>query len=118
MNRKRKIAIAASALAAFASIVFVTNQASASNSTPVVTPAITSQTAPSITPEVAGDLDGINDLDSVDVQSGDQSTPDVVGATDESESATDATDGDNIQFESGDQTGPETTDATETGSTK
>lgn len=109
MNSKRKIAIAASALVAFASIVLISNQASASDLAPATTPTVASQ------PVITGD---VSDPDGIDVQSGDQTTPDVAGATSETAGETDgaaeATDGDNVQFESGDQTGPDTTDATDT----
>lgn len=94
MNSKRKIAIAASVLAAFTSIVLITAQANASNSAPVTPPTVTSQTVPSVTSDVAGVT---SDLDGVDVQSGDQSALDVVGATSESDDATDVTDDDTTQ---------------------
>ena len=119
MNSKRKIAIAASALAAFTSIVLITNQASASNSTPVTTPTVTSQSVPSVTPSVdAPEASGTSDTAGDNVQSGDQTTPDVAGAASETDGATGATDGDNIQFQSGDQTGPDTADAADAGSNK
>lgn len=146
MNSKRKIAIAASALAAFTSIVLVTNQASASNTAPVTTPSVASQpvitggasdtsgldvqsgdqTSPDVAgatsesaTEVAGDpAGGATDPNGVDVQSGDQTTRDVAGAASESDSATGTSDGDNVQFQSGDQTGPDTAGASDAGSNK
>lgn len=109
MNSKRKIAIAASALAAFTSIVLITNQASASNSAPVTTPTVTSQ------PSIAGST---SDTNGVDVQSGDQNSPDVAGAA--SESATEAagdpaggaSDPNGVDVQSGDQTTPDVAGAT------
>ncbi|GEM_PF-2447026 len=146
MNSKRKIAIAASALAAFTGIVLVTNQASASSSAPVTTPTVASQpvitggasdasgvdvqSGDQTTPDVAGATSetageaagdaagGASDPNGVDVQSGDQTTPDVAGAASETDSATGATDGDNVQFQSGDQTGPDTAGASDAGSSK
>jgi hypothetical protein len=103
MNSKRKIAIAASALAAFTSIVLMTNQASASNTAPVIQPTVTSQNVPSV--DTAGEVAGDN------VQSGDQTTPDLAGAASE-------TDADNVQSggQSGDQTTPDIAGATDAGS--
>ena len=120
MNSKRKIAIAASALAAFTSIVLITNQASASNSTPVTTPTVTSQSVPSLTPSVdAPEAGGTSDPAGVDVQSGDQTTADVAGAASETDSATsDPAGGVDVQSgaQSGDQTGPDVAGATDAGS--
>ena len=111
MNNKRIIAIAASALAAFASIGLITNQASASSTTPVTSPAVSPETG-SNTPDVAGALD---DIDVLDVQSGDQDAPDVAGAPDDTDSDTegDASDGDDVQ--SGDQDTPDVAGATDEG---
>jgi len=100
MKNKGKIALAATALAAFASIGLITNQASASNS-PVNTPAVTVPTLPSVMPS-ADAPEASNDATNGDnVQSGDQTTPDVAGAFSESDGTAGATDGDNVQ--SGDQ---------------
>ena len=112
MNSKRKIAIAASAIAAFTTIVLITNQASASNSAPVTTPTVTSQSVPSVTPSVdAPESGGTSDTAGDNVQSGDQTTPDVPGATGETDSTNGSTDGDNVQ--SGDQTTPDVPGATD-----
>ena len=122
MNSKRKIAIAASALAAFTSIVLITNQASASNSAPVTTPTVTSQSVPSVTPSVdAPEAGGTSDTAGDNVQSGDQTTPDVAGATSEADSATsDPAGGVDVQSgaQSGDQTTVDVAGATDAGSNK
>jgi predicted membrane-bound mannosyltransferase len=115
MNNKRKIAIAASALAAFASIVLISNQASASNSTtPTTTPTVTAPILPLVMPTAGASESDSNAPDGDNVQSGDQNTPDVAGANSE----TDGTDvqsgdtaGDNNQ--SGDQNTPDVASATD-----
>jgi hypothetical protein len=113
MNKRGKIAIAASALAAFASIGLITNQASASNS-PIIIPAITTPTLPSLMPS-ADVPEATNSLSEGDnVQSGDQTTPDVVGATTESDGTTSSTDGENVH--SGDQTTVDVASGTDAGS--
>jgi hypothetical protein len=104
MNIKRKVAIGASALAAFTSIVLITNQASANGTPSVTPPVVSSQNVPSVDATGAGEVAGDN------IQSGDQTTPDVAGATGDAG----ATDGDNIQ--SGDQTTPDVAGATDAGS--
>ena len=115
MNIKRKIAIAASALAAFTGIVLISNQANATDVTPVPSPTVSSQSIPAVTPSVdAPEAGNTSDTAGDNVQSGDQTTPDVAGAASETDSATGSVDGDNIQ--SGDQTGPDVAGATDAGS--
>ena len=108
MNIKRKIAIGASALAAFTGIVLISNQANATDVTPVPSPTVSSQSIPAVTPSVdAPEAGSTSETAGDNVQSGDQTTPDVAGAVSETDSATGSVDGDNVQ--SGDQTGPDTT---------
>jgi hypothetical protein len=120
MNSKRKIAVVASALAAFTGIILIANQANATSSVPAPSPSISSQNAPQVqtTPSVAPSLGSneptTNATDGDNVQSGDQSGSDATDAT------TNATDGDNVQsgdqsgdnVQSGDQSGSDVTDAT------
>ena len=108
MNNKRIIAIAASALAAFASIGLITNQASASSTTPVTTPVVSPETGTNA-PDVAG---AIEDTDGLDVQSGDQDTPDVAGAPDDADGIEDA---DGLDVQSGDQNTPDVPGAVDEG---
>ncbi len=109
MNSKRKIAIAASALAALTSIVLITNQANATDATPVPTPTAISQTVPAVTPSVSLPVTGTNETDGDNLQSGDQNEADEVDAND-------VTEGDNNQ--SGDQTETDVADATDSESSK
>jgi hypothetical protein len=116
MNIKRKIAIAASALAAFTGIVLISNQANATDVIPAPSPMVSSQSIPAVTPSVTPSVDApeagnISDTAGDNVQSGDQTTPDVAGAISETDSATGSVDGDNVQ--SGDQTGPDTAGTTD-----
>lgn len=112
MNNKGKLAIAASVIAAFASVGIMGSQAHASPSQPNA-PVVTSPLASMPTseaPEAAGDA-----VDAGNVQSGDQTSPDVAGAADDGvEDTAGAVDGDNVQ--SGDQTGPDTAESVDTGS--
>jgi hypothetical protein len=122
MDSKRKIALAASALAAFTGIILITNQANATSSVPAPSPSISSQNAPLVqtTPSVAPSL-GSNETtnnatDGDNIQSGDQS------GSDSTDSTNSATDGDNVQsgdqsgsdVQSGDQSGSDVTNATDT----
>lgn len=115
MNSKRKIAIAASALAALTSIVLITNQANATDATPVPTPTATSQTVPPVTPSVSAPVTGTNETDGENLQSGDQNETDGIdaneNATDGADANENATDGDNNP--SGDQTGSDVAGATD-----
>jgi hypothetical protein len=114
MNNKGKIAIAAAALAAFASIGLITNQASASNS-PVTPPAITVPTLPSVMPSADAPETSNSAIDGDNIQSGDQSgdqtRADVAGAPSETDGTAGATEGDNVQ--SGDQTTVDVAGATD-----
>ena len=106
MNIKRKIAIAASALAAFTSIVLISNQANATDVTPVPSPTVSSQSVPTVTSSVDAPEVGSNAPDGDNVQSGDQGATELDQSGDQG-----ATDGDNVQ--SGDQTGPDTAGSTD-----
>ncbi len=116
MNNKGKLAIAASVIAAFASVGIMGSQAHASPSQPNA-PVVTSPLASMPTseaPEAAGDTVDAGNVQSGD-QSGDQTSPDVAGAADDGvEDTAGAVDGDNVQ--SGDQTGPDTAESVDTGS--
>ena len=107
MNITRKIAIAASALAAFTGIVLISNQANATDVTPVPSPTVSSQSVATVTPSVDAPEVGSNAPDGDNVQSGDQGTTESNQSGDQG-----ATDGDNVQ--SGDQTGPDTTGTADT----
>ena len=104
MNNKRKIAIAASALAAFASIGLISNQASASDTTPVTTPTISSPILPLTMPSADAPEAGSNAPDGDNVQSGDQTGSDVAGALGET---------DGLDVQSGDQNTADVAGATD-----
>ena len=99
MKSKRTLAIAASTLAAFASIVLISNQASAVGTTPPTAPAVVSQILPPVAPAADAAGIGSEDIAGDNVQSGDQTGVDVAGAAPEADDLA----GDNVQ--SGDQTG-------------
>jgi len=85
MNNKGKLAIAASVIAAFASVGIMGSQAHASSSQPTA-PAVTS-TSPLASMPSAGTAEAVDssvEADNVQSgdQSGDQTSPDVAGATD------------------------------------
>ncbi|MDP1712387.1 MAG: hypothetical protein Q8K86_08010 [Candidatus Nanopelagicaceae bacterium] len=116
MKSKRALAIAASTLAAFASIVLITNQASAADTTSPTAPAVVSQTLPSVAPAADAAEIGSEDIAGDNVQSGDQIGVDVAGAVPEADDLVGGVDADNIQFEdqSGDQSGVDVAGATDT----
>ena len=111
MKSKRTLAIAASALAAFASIVLITNQASASGTTSPTAPAAVSQTLSPAAPIADAAEIGSSATDGDNIQSGDQTSVDVTGTVPEVDDAAGGVDGDNIQ--SGDQTGVDVAGATD-----
>ena len=82
MKITRKIAIAASALAAFTGIVLISNQANATDVTPVPSPTVSSQSVATVTPSVDAPEVGSNAPDGDNVQSGDQTGPDTTGTAD------------------------------------
>ncbi len=119
MNNKGKLAIAASVIAAFASVGIMGSQAHASSQTnapAVISPLASIPTADA--PEAAGTGVDAGNVQSGE-QSGDQTSPDVAGAAgDEGGSAIGAVDADNVQSgdQSGDQTGPDTAGTADSGS--
>ena len=82
MKITRKIAIAASALAAFTGIVLISNQANATDVTPVPSPTVSSQSVATVTPSVDAPEVGSNAPDGDNVQSGDQTGPETAGTAD------------------------------------
>lgn len=118
MNKKGKLAIAASVIAAFASVGIMGSQAHASSS-PTIAPVVTSTSPLASMPTSESPEAADNSVDAANVQSGDQSgdqtSPDVAGAADDGvEGTAGAVDGDNVQ--SGDQTGLDTAGSVDTGS--
>lgn len=118
MNNKGKLAIAASVIAAFASVGIMSSQAHASSSQ-TNAPAVTSTSPLASIPTSEAPEAASNGVDGDNVQSGgqsgDQNSPDVTGvAGDGAGDAAGAVDGDNVQ--SGDQTGSDIAGSADAGS--
>ncbi len=111
MKSKRTLAVAASALAAFASIAIITNQASASDTTSPSTIAIVSPTLAPTVPTADAQEVGSNSTDGDNVQSGDQTGVDASGTDAEVNDVANGVEGDNNQ--SGDQTSVDIAGATD-----